>query len=218
MKPSIRDEMNAPLRLVFVSRIVANKGLTTLLSALRSVREPVELDIYGPREDAKYWRRCVTFIDELPPNIAVRYRGVIVPKEVVQTFGQYDLFAFPTASENFGHVIAEALAGSCPVAIADCTPWTDVIRNGGGVVLSGRDPSEWARAIAVQARLGPAERRERRQAAGQAYAKWRNRPRGADLFELATGSQRRRASSGVPLDGQELGVRKAPVLEHEEYG
>lgn len=176
---------NQPLRLVFVSRIVVIKGLATLLSALQLVRERVDLDIYGPREDAAYWGRCAELIDALPGNVRVSYHGMIGADRAVETFENYDLFAFPTAGENFSHVIAESLAASCPVMIADCTPWTDVVRGGGGVLLDSAEPADWARCIEAHARMSTAERQMRRHAAGRAYIGWRNRPRGADLFELA---------------------------------
>ena len=64
------------------------------------------------------------------------YRGELAPEAVRSTFARYDMFVFPTQGENFGHVIAESLSASCPVICSDETPWSPVLRAGGGAVLT----------------------------------------------------------------------------------
>ena len=44
-----------------------------------------------------------------------------------------------TAGENYGHVIAEALQAGCPVITTPTTPWTQVVREGGGEIVENRD-------------------------------------------------------------------------------
>ena len=47
-------------------------------------------------------------------------------------FSQYDAFLFPTLSENYGHVIVEAITSGCFVILSkDTTPWNDLDHNGG---------------------------------------------------------------------------------------
>jgi glycosyltransferase involved in cell wall biosynthesis len=41
-------------------------------------------------------------------------------------FVKYDVFYFPTKSENFGQVIWESLSCGCPVLISDQTPWNNI--------------------------------------------------------------------------------------------
>ena len=53
---------------------------------------------------------------------------------VASTFSQYHCFLFPTQSENYGHVISEALSVSCPVVLSrGTTPWDDIDRKAGYV-------------------------------------------------------------------------------------
>ncbi|MEY8460662.1 glycosyltransferase family 4 protein [Eggerthellaceae bacterium 24-137] len=121
--PSAAIKKPGTARIVFLSRIVPKKNLLFALSCLQEVRGSVQFDIYGPIEEPNYYKRCVECSQKLPANITVSYRGVISQCESQQVFSGYDLFLFPTQSENFGHVIAEALSAGCPVAISDQTPW-----------------------------------------------------------------------------------------------
>jgi glycosyltransferase involved in cell wall biosynthesis len=112
------------LRIVFISRISPMKNLDGLLRILATLSRPISLDIYGPIEDRAYWASCEALIAKLPPHIRVSWKDELKPDAVSPVFGTYDLFAFPTLGENFGHVIFEALRAGTPVLISDRTPWT----------------------------------------------------------------------------------------------
>jgi len=120
--PIARTKETGHLRIAFISRISPMKNLDGLIRMLETVRVPVGLDIFGPIEDEAYWRQCELAIANLPDNIQVRSHGPIAPEAVSGIFARYDLFAFPTHGENFGHVIFEALRagthGSVGVAAA----------------------------------------------------------------------------------------------------
>ena len=113
-------------RLVFISRILWKKNLLNAIKYLDDIKGKVVFDIYGPIEDEEYWRECEKVIKALPPNIKVNYCGVLSHDDIHDTFNRYDAFLFPTLSENFGHVIAEALVTGCVPIISDQTPWTDM--------------------------------------------------------------------------------------------
>lgn len=108
---------------VFFSRIVPKKNLISAIKYFMSIKGEVVFDIYGPIEDENYWSECQSAISELPQNIKVNYKGLIDHDHVFEILAQYDAFLFPTLSENFGHVISEALFSECPVIISDQTPW-----------------------------------------------------------------------------------------------
>ena len=47
--------------------------------------------------------------------------------KVGDVYQKYDCFLFPTLNENYGHVIAEALANGCQVVLSKgTTPWDDL--------------------------------------------------------------------------------------------
>lgn len=119
-------------KFIFLSRIVPKKNLLSVIEYLFDVKGKVQLDIYGAIEDEAYWDICLEKISLLPNNITVKYKGLVNHDQVHETFRKYDAFVFPTFSENFGHVIAEALMVGCPVIISDQTPWSDVANISGG--------------------------------------------------------------------------------------
>jgi glycosyltransferase involved in cell wall biosynthesis len=120
------------LRLVFLSRITREKNLDYALRVLKKVTQRVYFDIYGPAEDATYWKECQKLISQLPSNVMVNYLGSVRPDQVPHVFSRYDLFFFPTSGENYGHVIVESLMAGTPVLISDKTPWCNLQDKGFG--------------------------------------------------------------------------------------
>jgi glycosyltransferase involved in cell wall biosynthesis len=120
-----RTKKIGSIKAVFLSRIVRNKNVDKAIRILSQVKGQVEFDIYGPIEDESYWSECEALIATLPEDIRVIYRGAIHPDEVPEVLSRYHLFLFPTLTENFGHVILEALDAGCLALISDRTPWQD---------------------------------------------------------------------------------------------
>lgn len=123
-------------KFVFISRIVRKKNLKDAISYFKNIDGDVTFDIYGPIEDKDYWQECQDEIKLLPSNIKVNYCGLVSHDQIHETFARYHAFLFPTLSENFGHVIAEALSVGCPVIISDQTPWNDVEKYNAGWALA----------------------------------------------------------------------------------
>ncbi|MBQ0892909.1 glycosyltransferase [Micromonospora sp. U56] len=171
-EPIPPDASGSEARLVFVGRISPMKNVDLLLTALTLTSAPIHLDLFGPAEDAVYWSRCQQLIDALPPTVRCTYHGPLAPDLVRETFAGYDAFAMPTRGENFGHVIAESLSASCPVVCSDRTPWSDVLHDGGGVVLRDLTAPALAAELERIARLSPEQRLRARRTAGAAYRRW----------------------------------------------
>ena len=148
---------DAPLRIVFLSRISPKKNLEFLLESLCLARERIELAIYGPLEDLGYWKRCQALISKLPLNISVEYRGEIDASHVIEVFSGFELFVFPTFGENYGHVVLESLTSGTPVLISDQTPWS-ASPDGAVSILPLADPLYWAEALDRHACLNADER------------------------------------------------------------
>ena len=132
---------------VFFSRIVPKKNLISAIKFFRKVDGRVTFDIYGPIEDNIYWEECKNEIVKLPKNINVNYIGLIDHNHVFEVLSQYDAFLFPTWSENFGHVISEALFSECPVIISDQTPWKGLEEAGAGWDISLSETDKFQHAI-----------------------------------------------------------------------
>ncbi len=139
------------LRCVFLSRIHPIKNLRFALEALRGMSPGsggIGLDIYGPPEDADYWSECQRLIASMPAGVQVLYRGSADHGEVHRIFAAHDVFVFPTQSENYGHVVPEALSAGCPVILSQgTTPWDGIEAAGAGRVISLSHPELFTRAI-----------------------------------------------------------------------
>ncbi|OWY14209.1 hypothetical protein B6V73_16565 [Thioclava sp. JM3] len=161
-----QEKRKGQLRLAFISRISPMKNLDGLLRILRDVPVEVSLDIFGPIEDKPYWQTCADIISSLPANIQVTAHGPIAPDQVSATFARYDLFAFPTHGENFGHAIFEALRAGTPVLISDQTSWTPD-ETKAVTVVPLEDEAGWRAEIRAAAELGPDGQDQRRRAAAR---------------------------------------------------
>ena len=116
-------KISGTAKFVFISRIVRKKNLKEAILYFKNIRSNVTFDIYGSLEDYSYWNECKKEIEKMPSNVQVSYRGVLEHSKIHDTFATYHAFIFPTLSENYGHVIAEALSVGCPVIVSDQTPW-----------------------------------------------------------------------------------------------
>lgn len=134
-------------KIVFLSRVTAKKNLDLALRWLSGVTGRIELDIYGPLEDERYWRRCQALIDRLPGNVRAGYRGVVAHDQVIDVLARYHLFLLPTRGENFGHAIIEALSAGCPVLVGDQTPWRCLTEAKAGWDVPLSEPGRFVAAI-----------------------------------------------------------------------
>ena len=150
-----RDEA----RIVFVSRLVRKKNLDFAIQLLAHAEGRILFDIYGPREDPRYWDECAALMETLPANVTTAYRGDVAPAAVSELFTQYDLLLFPTLSENFGYVILEALTGGCPVLISDTTPWRNLAEHMAGWDLPLTEPQRFVTMLQQVVGMDHAEHR-----------------------------------------------------------
>lgn len=156
--PAIEPVEGRRLRLVFLSRIDRKKNLDYALDILRRVDAPIAFDIFGPVSDDAYWSACREIIAALPANVAVAYRGTIPNAEVAATLARYDAFLLPTAGENFGHAIFDALAAGVPAILSDRTPWLALDAREAGWSLSLDRPQDFVDTILRLAAMRADER------------------------------------------------------------
>lgn len=153
-------EADAPLRIVFISRISPMKNLLGAIAILQRVKQPVIFDVYGPAEDEDYWLECKNAAELLPKKVTFNYFGMLHPNNIPDTLARYDLFFFPTLGENFGHVIAEALSAGLPVLISDTTPWRDLAEKSLGWDIPLDQPDRYVASIEACCKKTPEEYNE----------------------------------------------------------
>ena len=123
------------------------------ISAFSKLKLAGEFHIYGPIESREYWSQCERLIKKAPAHVTIKYCGKVKPEAVGEVYRKYDCFLFPTMNENYGHVIAEALANSCPVILSKgTTPWDD-IDGRAGFVCDLKDMEKFTDALTEIAKM-----------------------------------------------------------------
>ena len=134
-------------KFVFISRIHPKKNLKFAIKCLLKISGRCVFNIYGPIEDESYWNECQETIKLLNDKVEVNYCGALSHDQIAEAFGNHDAFIFPTLSENYGHVISEALISGCIPIISDRTPWSDINETNSGWALPLQDEDAFVSAI-----------------------------------------------------------------------
>jgi glycosyltransferase involved in cell wall biosynthesis len=117
---------------LFLGRIHPKKGLPMLIEAWARVRPGGwQLQIAGPDEAG---HRAEVQNAALAAGLGevVFFVGPMEGEKKEFAFSNADLFVLPTHSENFGIVVAEALAHGLPVLTTTGTPWSTLRERGCG--------------------------------------------------------------------------------------
>lgn len=111
-------------RLLFLSRIHPKKGLPLLLRAWQALSHKFldwELVIAGPEENGH--EREMKSLAQALRLPRLRFLGEVHGRAKDLLYRSADLFVLPTYAENFGLVVAEALAQEVPVVTTRNAPW-----------------------------------------------------------------------------------------------
>lgn len=112
---------------LFLSRIHPKKGLPTLIEAWRLVRPSNwELHVAGPDESG-HRADIERLVTRAGLAQTIKLIGPRDGEAKADAYRTADLFVLPSFSENFGIVIAEALAYGTPVLSTTGTPWASLL-------------------------------------------------------------------------------------------
>jgi glycosyltransferase involved in cell wall biosynthesis len=118
---------HVPKRILFLSRLHPVKGLPLLIEAWRRT-QPVgwELIVAG-RGEERYERELKTQVYAAGLQETIRFVGAASETEKWGFYRSAEVFVLPTLSENFGLVVAEALAAGVPVITTTAAPWQALV-------------------------------------------------------------------------------------------
>lgn len=118
--------------LLFLSRVHPKKGLLVLVRAWQALAPAGwRLRIAGPDEDG-HAVEVARLVEQFGLGGEIDLVGPVEGEFKVALYREADLFVLPTFSENFGVVVAEALAAGVPVITTRGAPWADLETYGCG--------------------------------------------------------------------------------------
>lgn len=114
--------------ILFLSRVHVKKGLDFLIEAVAQLKRMMKdytVRIAG-EGDMAYIDELRDLALRLGVNNIISFEGGVYGNRKWELFRQADLFILPTHSENFGIVVAEALASGTLVITTKGTPWCEL--------------------------------------------------------------------------------------------
>lgn len=137
----------ADLRLLYVGRLIARKGLDLLLRSCIQARDAgvdVQLTVVGSGAEEAALRRLAD-----SHRLRVDWKGFVDQAGLPGVYAQADAFAFPTLDDPFGIVVLEAAAAGLPLIASPHGGATeDFVQDGmNGFVVEPTDVDAMAAAI-----------------------------------------------------------------------
>ena len=121
-----REWGNKVKKILYLSRVHPKKGIELLIEAVSRLKETeLEITIAG-EGDALYIESLKKIALKKGVNRYFHFMGGVYGTAKWELYHNADLFVLPTHSENFGIVIAEALATGIPVITTTGTPWQEL--------------------------------------------------------------------------------------------
>ena len=115
-------------QILFLSRIHVKKGINHLIEAVAVMKDELKgykINIAGEGEE-DYIGELRQLASRLGVTDNIRFIGGIYGDKKWELFRNADLFVLHTHTENFGIVVAEALACGTPVITTKGTPWDEL--------------------------------------------------------------------------------------------
>lgn len=118
--PSMKDRIDrhdGQVRLIFVGRIVPDKGIELLIRAMAECQPgSCVLSVFGKGPLREY---CEKLSQELGVDKYVTWKGFVDRSLVLKAYEEHDVFVLPTVKEPAPSVVIEAMAAGLPVVCVD---------------------------------------------------------------------------------------------------
>ncbi len=129
-----RNQLREPgaLKLLFASRVVAFKGLHTILEALPEISAAlphleVRLAVVGDNQDAAYQERIRALLDEKRVRPQVSFVPPVPEEKLFELFQQHDVFLFPSIFEPFALTLIHSLEAGIPTVASIAGGNVDIV-------------------------------------------------------------------------------------------
>ncbi|MDR2010186.1 MAG: glycosyltransferase [Bacteroidales bacterium] len=125
---SIKSCWEKTKTVLYLSRIHPKKGIELLIDAVVRIKDALAgyKIIVAGEGDAHYIQSLKNRIHEQNVESVFDFAGGVYGEKKWELFQHADVFILPTYSENFGIVVAEALASGTPVIASKGAPWQEL--------------------------------------------------------------------------------------------
>jgi glycosyltransferase involved in cell wall biosynthesis len=138
---------NIGLQLCFLGHVQKEKGINAFIKAWLKTRRPADhLVIAGRSVDGSYFKEFQALVEQAQG--AISYLGYLGHKEVMELLASSHFLVLPSGleesggmRENFGNVVAEAMAVGRPVLVAKGLAWDHLESAGAGFVFERNEAS-----------------------------------------------------------------------------
>lgn len=147
--PAARErDPEAPLRLLYVGRIIRTKGLIDAIRALGTLRGRIAatFDILG---DGDMRAECEEEVRKLGMTETITFWGRVPRDQVSEFYRKADLFVFPSFREPSGNVVFEALGSGLPVLTTNLGGPGHVVDDTCGIKVGAETPERFVANIAA---------------------------------------------------------------------
>lgn len=135
------------MQLCFLGHVQQEKGINAFIRAWLKVRRPNDrLVVAGRSVYGQYFREFQALLAQA--DGAITYRGYLPRGEVLQLLAESHFLVLPSGleqaggmRENFGNVVAEAMAAGRPVLVAKGLAWDHLTALGAGFVFERNEAS-----------------------------------------------------------------------------
>lgn len=124
------------LQLIYVGQITFRKGLHHLLNLISTkFADTCDLSVVG------FYNESNALYQEYKNKNNIKFIGFVNHAELINYYGESDIFVFPTLGEGFGLVVLEAMSSGLPCIVSDLAGGDDAIVQGknGFVFQAGND-------------------------------------------------------------------------------
>jgi len=142
----VKKEPKLPIKIVFLSRMIKEKGVDLLLEATKKINQNstgVITDFYGPFGDKKYKE---SFVLEIKDNENISYNGILDlnKEESYKRLSKYDLFVFPTyyEGEGFAGVLLDAMIAGLPILASDWRYNQEIVNDDIGYIFRSQNQED----------------------------------------------------------------------------
>ncbi|AEF99833.1 glycosyltransferase family 4 protein [Methylomonas methanica] len=135
------------MQLCFLGHVQQEKGINAFIRAWLKIRRPKDrLVVAGRSVDGQYFREFQALLEQ--SGGAITYRGYLPRNQVLQLLAESHFLVLPSGleqaggmRENFGNVVAEAMAAGRPVLAAKGLAWDHLASVGAGFVFERNEAS-----------------------------------------------------------------------------